>query len=117
LALEVAPAKTVYRPREKVEVEVRATGPGGQPLAAALSLSVTDAGKVKYDEVGTEHIAAYLLLSSEVKGDIEGPGYYFQPMTKEVHDALDLAADHPGLAAVCLEKAGPGRDARPQPLY
>jgi hypothetical protein len=90
LALEVAPAKTVYRPREKVEVEVRATGPGGQPLAAALSLAVTDAGKVKYDEVGTEHIAAYLLLSSEVKGDIEAPGYYFQPMTKEVHDALDL---------------------------
>ncbi len=115
-SIRLVPQKTVFKPREQVELEIQVTSPTGQPMATCLSLAVTDAGKVKYDEVGQENIQAYLLLSSEVKGVIEQPGYYFQsPVTKAVHESLDQLLITQGWRRFVWQKIAKGE--MPQPKY
>ena len=52
-----------------------------------LSLSITPNATVQFAE-NAENIKNYLLLSSELKGHIEEPEYYFSD-TKDAYDALD----------------------------
>lgn len=47
------------------------------PKAAHFLLAVTDAGKIERDST-QDHILSYLLLSSDIKGYIEDPAYYFR---------------------------------------
>jgi TonB-dependent SusC/RagA subfamily outer membrane receptor len=82
LRVQVKPSKPEYRPREKVDVEVSVTDSVGKPVEASISLSVTDAGQIlqqPYDQ----NIVSYLLLSSDLKGHIEQPAYYFDPQKPE----------------------------------
>jgi hypothetical protein len=54
-----------------------------------LSLSVTDADRVMRDSAG-ENIYSSLLLTSELKGQIHNPSYYFTSDADSVKNALDL---------------------------
>ncbi len=80
--------KRRYRPREQASIAVKLTDAEGKPLVGNLSLSVTDANQsIRSD--WEENIGTYLLLSSDLQGYVESPGYYFQEQTKEVQVALD----------------------------
>ena len=77
--------KREYGIRELVELEVEIPGWG----EGTFSMVVTD------DEKGTvneeeENILSNLLLTSNVKGYIENPGYYFNSISEEVERHLDL---------------------------
>lgn len=88
LRVQVKPSKTTYKRREKVDVDVAVTDSAGNPVKANLSLSVTDAGQIlqqPYDQ----HIVSYLLLSSDLKGAIEQPAYYFDSEKSERKIHLD----------------------------
>ena len=63
------------------------TGSGGIPLTGHLSVAVTDDRDVAPDTLHT--ILSSLLLSSELKGYIEWPGYYLQE-SAQAKAALDL---------------------------
>ncbi|MGV3602823.1 MAG: hypothetical protein ACO1N1_16535 [Dyadobacter fermentans] len=78
LHVQVKPSKAEYKPREKVDVEVSVTDSAGKPVEANLSLSVTDAGQI-LQQPFEQNIASYLLLSSDLKGIVEQPAYYFDP--------------------------------------
>jgi hypothetical protein len=54
---------------------------------ADLSLAVTSFDEIKYPD-HAENIKNYLLLSSDLKGKIESPEYYFSD-SKEAYNALD----------------------------
>ena len=79
--------KSFYQMREKVSAEISVTDPEGNPVEGNLSVSVTDDRDVGADMLNT--ITAGLLLSSELKGTIESPGYYLQDNDYSAF-ALDL---------------------------
>ena len=54
-----------------------------------LSVSVTDADRVLYDD-STENIFSVLLLTSELKGKIYDPAFYFLNDDDSVKNTLDL---------------------------
>ncbi|HEY5916739.1 MAG TPA: TonB-dependent receptor plug domain-containing protein, partial [Chryseolinea sp.] len=71
-----------------VTLQIHAKLANGMPAVADLSLSVFDDRQVLSDE-NRETISTYLLLSSELKGLIESPAYYFNPLNKDRAEALD----------------------------
>jgi hypothetical protein len=63
--------------------------PSGESLPVSYSVSVTDADKVQYDSLSS-NIYSYLLLSSDLKGEVEKPGYYFLNQEASTIEALDI---------------------------
>ncbi|PKK36412.1 hypothetical protein BWI96_11160 [Siphonobacter sp. SORGH_AS_0500] len=89
LDLSIKPTKTQYKPREKVTLELEAKDRTGRPVLGEFSLAVTDAGQVVPDS-SDETLVSYLLMSSDLKGRIEQPGYYFNPNNPNAIYHLDL---------------------------
>ena len=81
------PIKKDYTPRSLVKKNLILTDNKGQPLLGNFSVSVTSDREVKQDSTST--ILTQLLLTSDLYGHIENPGYYFQN-TSESAWALDL---------------------------
>ncbi len=88
LILKVTPDKTVYVPRELINLHIRVMDSEGQPAVTSLSMAVCDDSEVLPDE-NQETIGSYLLLSSDLRGYIESPGYYFNPANEDREEALD----------------------------
>ncbi|AWM34460.1 TonB-dependent receptor plug domain-containing protein [Hymenobacter nivis] len=87
LRVALAPDRPTYGPREPVRVQVKVTDAAGQPVGATrLSVAVADAAGAAAD---AETIASNLLLTSDLAGYVEGPGYYFENPTAETAGALD----------------------------
>jgi len=81
--------KTDYTTREKVVVDIEVKDGDGNPVTAFLSLVATDDNQVVIDD-NRSHILSYLLLSSDLKGNIENPGYYFNLDNDDRYQKLDL---------------------------
>ena len=79
--------KQTYEKRDSVHAEIQVTDPQGNPLAGNISVAVTDDKDIVADTNYT--ILSSLLLSSELKGYIESPGYYLQD-NENAKSALDL---------------------------
>jgi hypothetical protein len=88
LRFKVTTDKATYAPRELVRLDIQATDASGKPAVADLSLSVCDNQQVLFDG-NMESINSYLMLSSELIGHIESPGYYFNPNNEDREEALD----------------------------
>ncbi|WP_316783688.1 hypothetical protein [Pedobacter frigiditerrae] len=82
----IHPDKTIYKPKEKVSLKINATNQIGQPVKANLSLAVVD-GIVPSDE---SNIISYLMLQSEIKGDIKNAAQYFDTQNPARFKQLDL---------------------------
>ena len=65
LHVTLVPDRSSYGKRQPVRVRVAVADAAGQPVAARLSLAVTDAGAVVAD---AETIASHLLLTSDLAG-------------------------------------------------
>jgi hypothetical protein len=88
LSLSLLANKQVYAPREKVALALSSANELQQPVAADLSIAV-----FLIDSLQTTHlpdISSYLMLSSELKGAIPNPQYYFD----EANPGVDEAADN-----------------------
>lgn len=86
LRVTLTPDQPSYGQRQAVRVHVAVADAAGQPVAMPLSLAVADADAC---DAGTETIAARLLLTSDLAGYVENPGYYFQSPTPETAQHLD----------------------------
>ena len=73
--------------RTKVRLEVTATEPDGTPATGNVSISVTD--RITVPENRSSSICSTLLLSSDLRGYIETPDWYFEGETLERTTALD----------------------------
>ncbi|WP_231425155.1 MG2 domain-containing protein [Pedobacter sp. Leaf250] len=82
----VVPNKTVYKSREKVILNVKATDIFGLPVKTNFSLAAVD-GLIP-DDGG--NITSYLLLQSEIKGEIKNPDQYFDVKNPSRSKQLDL---------------------------
>lgn len=89
LNVSISTNKTKYNTREKVTLNLEAKNAKGQPISGDFSVSVTDAGQV-LEQPFPENIQTYLLLSSDLKGKIEQPAYYFSKENPEASRHLDI---------------------------
>lgn len=78
-----------YAKREKVSMQISLNTPDGTPLSGDFSIAVTDNKTVKPDTMAN-NILSDLLLTSDLKGYIGNPGYYFTRKDRKVLRNLDL---------------------------
>ncbi|WP_375446933.1 TonB-dependent receptor plug domain-containing protein [uncultured Fibrella sp.] len=88
--LTVTPAMPVAGPRKRVDLTVTATDLDGKPVMADLSLAVTDLAQQPKPKLFEKSLPSYLLLTSDLTGYVEQPGYYFDPANKDRLNKLDL---------------------------
>lgn len=90
LKLTVA-SKEKYAPRQKVEIKLTAKDKNDKNITAgSFSISVTDESKVPVNETSENSILSNLLLTSELKGTVEQPNYYFTDVNEKTNADLDL---------------------------
>jgi hypothetical protein len=80
--------KPEYKTKELVQMEIAIVDEFGSPVDGNFSVSITDGFQVLHPENG-ENIYSYFQLSSEVKGEIEQPDYYFNPENPNAEKYLD----------------------------
>ena len=86
--ITVTTANTHHEPFAPVKMRVQTTAPDGAPLPATLSIAVRD-----NQNIGTayaDNLMTNMLLSSELKGYIHKPEYYFESNDAAHTRALDL---------------------------
>ncbi|RYY32969.1 MAG: TonB-dependent receptor, partial [Sphingobacteriaceae bacterium] len=77
LKLDITSAKKKYAPREKVKLDLTAKNGRDSLVEGSFSLAVIDETKVKPDEDSENSILSDILLTSDIKGYVEKPNYYF----------------------------------------
>jgi TonB-dependent SusC/RagA subfamily outer membrane receptor len=88
LNVKISTDKPTYRRRDKTEVEIMVTDTAGKPVETSLSVSVTDAGQIAQQPYDM-NLISHLLLTSDLKGFVEQPAYYFDPEKTERKIYLD----------------------------
>ncbi|NML38995.1 TonB-dependent receptor plug domain-containing protein [Chitinophaga sp. G-6-1-13] len=90
LQVKITPDKQLYKPREKVTLDISTTGEKGMPIPANLSLAVVDDKKWVLADDRQDNILSWLLLSSELHGKTEEPSFYFKQDEPTAPAAQDL---------------------------
>jgi TonB-dependent SusC/RagA subfamily outer membrane receptor len=90
LSIKLATDKKSYAPGEEVKVNITATDAHGLPVTARLSLSVVDDQLVTFANDKQDNILSWFMLSTEVKGKIEKPSFYFDQDETKADKALDF---------------------------
>lgn len=75
--LSVSTGKDAYAKREQTNLDIHATSSKGEPVNANLSVLVINKKQLGQFQNTRQNILSYFLLESELKGNIENPGYYF----------------------------------------
>jgi hypothetical protein len=88
LRVQFSGLKEQYEPKEKVSFTIRTTDPAGHPVPAVVSLRVFD---YLFDEPGnTRDLVNYCYLSTQLRGQVYDPSYYFDSSHANRQAALDL---------------------------
>lgn len=107
--LTLASNKNSYSKREKVSVSVSAKDKGNV-AEGHFSVSVIDESKVPVDENNETTILTYLLLTSQLRGYIEQPNYYFLQNNNQTAGDLDALMLTQGYRRFTWKKLLDGRD-------
>jgi TonB-dependent SusC/RagA subfamily outer membrane receptor len=81
--------KNNYGSREKIVLKINAKNVNNNPVDGNFSLAVTENESNNDRGDFYSGIISYLLLSSDLKGRIQNPDYFFQENTSETRTALD----------------------------
>jgi hypothetical protein len=83
IGLVINSDKTNYVAREKTIIKLKAKTRADEPSVGYFSVSVIDEAKISVDENMESTILTNLLLTSDLKGSIEQPNYYFNNIYDE----------------------------------
>ncbi len=86
---EIEADKAEYNRRELVSLRLALTDSDGRPAKGNFTLAVTDADDVPHRS-GAGNIFSYLLLSSDLKGEVEDAGSYFSDEGAVSPERIDL---------------------------
>ena len=103
LHIELNTDSVRYFTRGKGKLNVKVTDEAGNPVQAHLGLSIFDGAY--QNELNPENMLSYCLLSTEIKGNIHNPAYYFDGNNKDRLSALDLLLLTQGWRRYVWEKA------------
>ncbi len=81
--------KEKYLPREKVNLEIETLNKAGEPVSTNISLAVTNNQEI-VSSPNEINLTNYLWLTSDLRGHIEDPNYYFNATKPDRYAALDL---------------------------
>jgi hypothetical protein len=82
--------KAAYTFRQKMKIELNAKDKNGKPVNGSFSVAVTDETRVPVAEPAENTIMTNLLLTSDLKGSVEQPNYYFTNVSEKTSTDLDL---------------------------
>lgn len=80
--------KKDFNSREKANLKIKVTDENGQPIVAHLGLSVYD--KLYQNAQDSKNIQSHYFLSTQLKGNVYNPAYYFDEKNKDRQQALNL---------------------------
>ena len=103
LHIELNTDSARYFTRGKGKLNVKVTDEAGKPVQAHLGLSIFDGAY--QNELNPENMLSYCHLSTEIKGNIHNPAYYFDGNNKDRLSALDLLLLTQGWRRYVWEKA------------
>lgn len=89
MLLALKTEKPVYKSKEHVQLQLDVKDSGDLPVAANFSIAVIDENKTPVDENAESTIFSNILITSDLKGYIEKPNYYFMSDSDLVNKALD----------------------------
>ena len=82
--------KDSYAKREHVSVRLNVHNRRGEPASGNFSVAVIDENKVGEHDNSADNILTSLLLTSDLKGYVEQPDYYFADTSTTARQNLDL---------------------------
>lgn len=82
--------KTLYSKREHVKIMLTVKDEKGDPVAGNFSIAVTDGSSAAVDTMNKRSILSDLLLTSDLKGYIEKPDYYFTNINNNIAELDNL---------------------------
>ena len=88
LHIETKLSKKNYATKEKATLEIKVKDENGQPVQAHLGVSIYD--KIYQNNLDGKNIFTHCYLSSQLKGRIYDPRYYFDEKNEHREEALDL---------------------------
>ena len=90
IKLKVSGADSISCARQKMNIKVLAASGDHKPVMGAFSVAVVAETQVPMIERNPETILSKLLLTSDLRGHVEQPGYYFSSADDKVNADLDL---------------------------
>ncbi|MBJ2176121.1 TonB-dependent receptor plug domain-containing protein [Aureibaculum sp. A20] len=89
LNVDITLDKESYQTRERVKVKLKTTDKNNNPIPSNLSIAVADNKLISLADDKQDHMLSYLLMSSELKGKIYKPIFYFDKEELKADKALD----------------------------
>jgi hypothetical protein len=90
LQLDINSSAKTYTTRQKVKLSLDAKNKDNQWATGTFSVAVVNEGMAAGDEASDNDILSKLLLTSDLKGHIEQPGYYFTNPNEQTKADLDV---------------------------
>lgn len=86
--IELSTKKKYYTQREKTKLNIKTTNKYGEEIPSNLSVLVLNKEQNGQNQGIRQNILSYFLLNSDLKGEIEAPGFYFTK-DKNRHKNID----------------------------
>ncbi len=80
--------KSEYKTREKATLKIQVTDASKQPVIAHLGLSIYD--RIYKNPRDSKNILTHFNLTTQLKGELQNPGYYFDKKNQNRKEALNL---------------------------
>lgn len=90
LKISIKPDKPGYFKRDSIALKIEVKDKDKRPVQGSFSLAITDDGQVKIDSLNKYHILSNIMLTSDLKGEVEDPAYYFGEEQQVVRDLDNL---------------------------
>jgi len=90
LQLSINNSVKTFAPGQKVSLGIEVKNHAAEPVVGAFSAAVTNESMSSDDEVSESNIFETLLLTSDLKGYVEKPGYYFTNANDQTRADLDM---------------------------
>jgi len=90
LNLTITGNQRVYAPRQDVKLTLTAQDGDHKPVKGDFSVAVIDESKTPVYEANENNIIANLLLTSDIRGYVEQPAWYFNNPNDKTRAALDV---------------------------
>ncbi len=104
LSIEITTDKDAYTTREQIAIDILTKDQHGRPVPSNLSVAVVDNKLLSFADDRQDNIVSYLLISSELKGRIYKPNFYFNPKEDKAKKALDYVLLTHGWRSYITEK-------------
>lgn len=86
---QITPDRPTYGKREKVSLNISIKDDKGNPVNGSFSVSITNRKSIQPDSLA-DNIVSNLLLTSDLKGYVEDPGFYFLRQDARTLRSLDF---------------------------